>query len=217
MKKDPGPGSPLGDELRRPGNASTLVSEEFPTNKPDYCDLPTHVPDRSGITPVYRQTVAAVERLFLATGAPQEKAAEFAGLPDRYLAKMFHPDSPSGKQASWATLQRVLDVVAADGFTLTIEARPGPIFDALSHKFEMRYDRARAKPQTRRQLLAEWGRRGGLKKRELPLEERLKIARRLNRARKRKLSTEKRSKLASEASRARWLRRRKKKNPGASS
>ena len=212
---------PPKDEARRSRKTDGPVESAKPAistaPSPETQRTETHVTNRSGVVPIYRAIAAELERLFLATGAPQEKAAEFIGLPDRYIAKMFNPDSASGKQPSWPTVQRFVDFVASDGVTVKIIARPGPIFDALSRKFEMRFDKALANPRTRRQLLAEWGRRGGLKQRELSKDQRAKIGKRLNRARNLKLSKGKRSELAARAARARWLRHRERQKNGGQS
>lgn len=65
--------------------------------------------DRRDITPIYRAIVAEGVRHLLAMNIPLDKASEFCGLPDRYLNKALNPDSFSGRQMSWPSLQTFLD------------------------------------------------------------------------------------------------------------
>jgi hypothetical protein len=60
-------------------------------------------------------------------GLPQERFSEWAGLPERYFSKAIHPDTPSGRQAQWQTLQVMVDALFPCGFTVRIEAAPGEV------------------------------------------------------------------------------------------
>lgn len=160
--------------------------------------------DRCDITPVYRAVIAEAARHLLPMDISLDKASEFAGLPDRFLNKALNPDTPSGRQMGWRSLQTFFDLIFPDGFELRIKRKAGPQFDALSLKYAMRYDKAFAKAKTRREMLAEWGRKGGLKHSAATMA---KLGRRGARARRKKLPKEVRSELARRAARARWANR----------
>ena len=79
------------------------------------------------VTPLYRSIMIEVERRRLDLGLPQEKFGEWAGIADRSYAKYLHADAPSGRQATWETLQVICDALFPDGFKITIEAAPGAV------------------------------------------------------------------------------------------
>ena len=155
--------------------------------------------------PVCLSMMAAVERLRLARDIPMDRLSEFAGLAERAYSKSLYPDTSSGRQPRWETLQTILDVLAPDGIDITITPRTGPRLDAVRMRYELRYDKAMANHRTRRELLSEWGRRGGLKHSPQTMAA---IGRRGARARSKTLPPEKRSELARRASAARWAKRR---------
>jgi hypothetical protein len=133
--------------------------------------------------------------------------SEFLGLPDRYWSKMLSPHTSSGRQANWSTLQLVVDGLYPDGFDLKITPRRGPRLDVLRMKFAIMFDRKLANPLSRRELLAEWGRRGGTARwKNSTAEERKKFARKGGRSRARALAPELRTKLALHAAAVRHRR-----------
>jgi hypothetical protein len=129
-------------------------------------------------TPIFRAIMLECERRRIALGMSMEKFSEFAGLPDRYYAKALRADEPSGRQASWATMQVIFDALFPDGYDLCVNARSGPMLDALSMQYKVRYEQSMANGKTRRQHLSEIGRKGGATRasRQTP-EERSKQAR----------------------------------------
>src|SRR5262245_22107943 len=54
-----------------------------------------------------------------------QQCDDLSGLQDGYTAKMLHPAAPSGRQASWSSLQLLLDAIYPQGYRLTI--RPLPV------------------------------------------------------------------------------------------
>lgn len=147
-------------------------------------------------TSIYFAIMGEVERRRLALGIPMEKLSEFCGISDRAYSKYQAPDTSSGRQATWSVLQAIVDCLFADGLDLRIRARKGPKLDALSARYALKFDRAFADGRTRRELLSEWGSRGG---RSHDANHLTKIGRRGGRARREKLSAAKRSELARHA------------------
>lgn len=186
-----------------------LPQSTEPTKKPRRTKSASSA--RSHVTPLYRSIVQEARRMLLASGVAMEPVGELAGLADRHVNKFLNPDSPSGRQASWATLQSLLDTIAPDGFDVRLTRRRGPLLDAVRARFELRFDKAFSDARTRRELLAEWGGTGGRRKRELPEADRREIGRKLAAARTAKLAPAERTKLASQASAARWAKHRKSK------
>jgi general stress protein YciG len=128
-------------------------------------------------TPVYRAIILECERRRVALGMSMEKFSEFAGLPDRYYAKALRVDEPSGRQASWSTLQIIVDCLFPDGFDVQLKPKIGGQLDALSLMFKTRYEQALGNGKTRREHMAEIGRKGGAaRKANLSQEERSRIA-----------------------------------------
>lgn len=112
-------------------------------------------------TPVYRAIILGCEERRVALGMSMEKLSEFAGLPDRYYAKAVHVDEPSGRQASWQTLQIICDVLWPDGFGVAIKPHAGLRLDAQSLQFKVRYEQQLGNGKTRREFMSEIGRKGG--------------------------------------------------------
>jgi hypothetical protein len=104
-------------------------------------DLPCPYRRKSGGTDIYKQIMAKAERRRRKLGLSMERLSEFAGLPDRYFAKALYCDSASGRQASWALLQAMVDVLFADGFDVRITPRQGPRQAALMDEFHRRFQR----------------------------------------------------------------------------
>ena len=55
-----------------------------------------------------------------AVGLTMQVCDDIGGLQDGYVAKMLHPDAPSGRQARWETLQLLLDAIYPGGVRLRI-------------------------------------------------------------------------------------------------
>jgi hypothetical protein len=182
---------------RASGTAST--TSDIPTN-----GLTKENSSRTA-SALYLAIMAEIERRRIALGFPMEPLSEFAGLADRSYPKYLAPWAVAGRQANWQTLQIIADTLYPDGFELKIKACKGPKLDALRLKFALSFDRALANPVHRRELLAEWGTRGG---RQHSPERMRKLGRKGARARSRNLSPEMRSELARRAALARHGRAR---------
>lgn len=134
-------------------------------------------------TTIYRAIMLECERRRLALGFPMEKFSEYAGLPERYFPKALLADSPSGRQAQWATLQVIVDALFPTGFDVEIRARPGAPKDYDSLKAQLLQLRAHHDPRTQRELMSKIGKKGGeaargKPRRKLPRWRRRAIARR---------------------------------------
>lgn len=103
------------------------------------------------------QLRARIERL----GLPMWKCDDLSGLQDGYTAKLLHPDTPSGRQARWETMQLLVDALFPDGYeiiirpldakkALKLEVPSNPVVDARV-----------------RSVMRAMGRKGGLKSSEV--------------------------------------------------
>lgn len=70
-----------------------------------------------------------------------ENFSEFSGLADRSYQKLLHPDTPSGRQAQWQTLQSIVDVVFPDGFDIEIKPKSGPRLAEMQAEYARRYSK----------------------------------------------------------------------------
>lgn len=77
------------------------------------------------VTPLYCALVLEIERRRQAAGITMEMMSELMGTAERSYAKMLYPDTPSGRMASWDTMQRAIDVLFCDGFDVEIRRAPG--------------------------------------------------------------------------------------------
>ena len=72
-------------------------------------------------TAIYNAVMLEIERLRHAMGISMDLMSELMGGAERAYAKMLYPDTASGRQARWETVQRALDVVCPNGFRVRIE------------------------------------------------------------------------------------------------
>lgn len=112
------------------------------------------------VTSIYRALMLEVEARRVALGIPQEKFSEWAGLPDRYFPKALHADTPSGRQASWESLQRIIDALFPHGFDVIVRAKPGQVISATDMKARILAIRERENPETHREIMARRGHAG---------------------------------------------------------
>lgn len=139
-------------------------------------------------TKIYRAVVLELERRRRSLGLPLEKFGEYAGLPDRYVSKAVHSDTPSGRQAQWSTLEIWVDSLFPAGYDLIIKAKPGQVISADNLKAKLLRLTAINDPKTQREVMAELGRLGGKRSgesrlRKVPRWKRKLIARRAARQR----------------------------------
>lgn len=106
-------------------------------------------------TAIYRSIMLEIERRRLALGMPHWQVNDAAGTQDGYFAKMMLPDTPSGRQASWETLQLVIDALFPDGFEVIIRPTKDGALSADDQRRKMRFATAHTNPRTQRELMRE--------------------------------------------------------------
>lgn len=82
-------------------------------------------------TAIYRVIMVEFERQRLARGLSMAQVDDLAGTNDGHYAHMLYPDTPSGRQARWETVQDVADALFGRGFEINIVAINGPAPSAL--------------------------------------------------------------------------------------
>lgn len=70
---------------------------------------------------IYRAIVAECERQRLALGWPMWSVDEKAGTQDGYYGKAIYPDTPSGRQAQWNTLDLIVGALFGPDFQITLK------------------------------------------------------------------------------------------------
>lgn len=73
-------------------------------------------------TAIYRALMAACEGRRVELGLSMATVNDLAGLQDGFFAKMLYPDTPSGRQVRWETLQLAVEALFGKGFTVHIVA-----------------------------------------------------------------------------------------------
>ena len=138
-------------------------------------------------TGIYLAIMLEVERRRQALGFPMEKFSEYAGLPERYYSKALHPDTASGRQAQWGTLQIIIDALFPAGFDVVIKPRAGAAMNGDSLKAKLLRLQAAKDPKCQRELMRELGHAGRAQQlAKQPRWKRRAIARKAARARWRK-------------------------------
>lgn len=134
--------------------------------------------------PIYRAIVLELERRRLADGISMEKMSELMGTAERSYAKLVHSDDPSGRVATWGTLQMAVDVLFCDGVDLRIErAKPGSpkagnaVTTTAGTKRKIKNEVAYWNRPLRRQELMRLGALGGEARGKLPKERLSEIGR----------------------------------------
>jgi hypothetical protein len=83
--------------------------------------------------PLYRMLMMELERRRVALGWPMWKLDDKAGTQDGYYAKMLYPDTPTGRQARWETVQLVVDALFPEGIRqVTLEPENDALLTAPS-------------------------------------------------------------------------------------
>lgn len=145
-------------------------------------------------TAIYRAIMLAVDERRQALGWPMWMLDDKAGIADRLYAKLLHADAKSGRQAQWATLQDICDALYPDGFEVLILAKKGQTpADVETFKRKLQHIAATFNAKSRRELMAEIGRRASPEARRMG---RLKIPRSRRKA------------IAKQAALVRWQRKR---------
>lgn len=158
---------------------------------------------------IYLAIVRAVDRRIRTLGWTMEDCDTRAGLPDRYVAKAPHPNTASGRQASWQSLQCLIGALYPNGVRVRLE--PLPITDARQLERLRKQEPLRkfGGCDRRKFDLLEFSRRGGIagakaRNEKLTPQRRSAIARKAARARQAKLTPQERAEIARDAARARW-------------
>jgi hypothetical protein len=71
-------------------------------------------------TPLYLAIVEQIRRQILRREWTMWKCDDRSGVQDGYTAKMIHPNTPSGRQARWHTLQDLLEALFPAGMTVEL-------------------------------------------------------------------------------------------------
>lgn len=73
-------------------------------------------------TAIYRELMAVLEGRRVELGLSMATVNDLAGLQDGFFAKMLYPDTPSGRQARWETVQLAVEALFGKGFSVQIVA-----------------------------------------------------------------------------------------------
>lgn len=120
-------------------------------------DAAPAAPTRAGVTGFYRAVVEQLHTRIRRLGIPMWRCDDLSGLQDGYTAKLLHPDTPSGRQARWETLQLLVDAIFPDGYEIIIRPKDGTKAAKLQPASNPVVD-ARV-----RSVMSMMGRKGGLK------------------------------------------------------
>ena len=140
-------------------------------------------------TPIYRALMVAIETRRQELGLPMWKVDDAAGTPDGYFPKALWPDTPSGRQANWDTVQTLIETLWPDGFTLTVKEKNGASMPASKQRVAVRFAGARFDAEKRADWMTELSKKGASKG---------------GHARADKLSKRRRHRIARKAAKARW-------------
>jgi hypothetical protein len=138
--------------------------------------------------------VLELERRRLAVGISMERMSELMGTAERSYAKLLYPETSSGRMAQWPTMQSAVDVLYCDGLIVRLV----PVLGRLSTEAVgvrttegtrrlIKAEAARWDAKMQRQVLSDFGRRGGV-------------------ARAASLSAARRKAIARKAAKARWAK-----------
>jgi hypothetical protein len=141
-------------------------------------------------TEIYRAITLECERRRQQLGWAMWKVDDAAGLQDGHYAKLLHADRRSGRCVQWPTLQLVISALFPRGFDLVLKHKIGDPLTAESHHLKVMFAAADNNRLSRRELMRELGRRGGIARREnlkaMPHAERLAIAKKARKTRRKK-------------------------------
>jgi hypothetical protein len=132
-------------------------------------------------TGIYRSIVVELERQRHARGYSMDVMSELMGVAERSYAKMVHPDTASGRQASWDKLQKAVDVLFCEGFEVVIRKGGVAVEMGPGTKRLIRHSAAHFDSRTQRELMREIGLKGAsnggnMRARKLGVRRRKEIA-----------------------------------------
>lgn len=129
------------------------------------------------VVPLYRAVMLEFERRRLHLGLSMEALSDRVGFADRYYAKTLYPDTPSGRQARWETLQEIADALFPEGYDIEIRPKTGLRLGAEDLKCKIRFAAAPTDRKSQRDLMRELGRKGAAARAKLPANRLKQIAR----------------------------------------
>lgn len=112
---------------------------------------------RAPATSIYVAVASELHARIRRLGVTMWECDDGAGLQDGYTAKLLHPDTPSGRQARWETLQLLVDWLYPEGFVLVIRPKTN------SGPKGTQKERNKTVDQRVRSVMMAMGRQGGLK------------------------------------------------------
>jgi hypothetical protein len=125
------------------------------------------VPPNAGravpVPAVYYALLAEIERHRLQLGIPMWKLDDAAGTQSRYYAKALYADTPSGRIATWGSVQMIVAALFPEGFSIRIEPKKQGCAPASAHRVSIRFSGARYDFEARRDWMTELSKRGASK------------------------------------------------------
>lgn len=110
----------------------------------------------------YRALMVVFERQRLAMGYSMDEVDRIAGTQDGYFAKMLYPDTPTGRQALWPTVDIVAEALFGRDFEIVISGRNEPLVSALTIDKGASTNALKNRHWRHSRHFAELGRLGGL-------------------------------------------------------
>ena len=107
---------------------------------------------RAAVSDVYRALAAQLHDRIRKLGLPMWQCDDLSGLQDGYTAKVLHPDTSSGRQPGWLTLDLLMGALFPDGYDIIVKPRDGrralkltaprnPVVDARDRAVFQKYGR----------------------------------------------------------------------------
>jgi len=138
--------------------------------------------------PLYRALMLEIERRRLALGISMEELSDRAGVADRYFPKMLYADSPRGRQATWTSIQEIVDALFPEGVDIELRPKKGGRLGPEDLRCKIRFASAPKDPRTHRELMRELAAKGGKARAErwknMTRAERLAVAKKARKTRK---------------------------------
>lgn len=83
-------------------------------------------------TSLYRSLMEVIERRRGELGLAMAAVDDLAGTQDGYYAKMIYPDTPSGRQARWETVDLVVQALFGREFSIDLGGNNGAMLSRVS-------------------------------------------------------------------------------------
>src|SRR5262249_46872894 len=72
------------------------------------------------VSPFYQAVARALEWRIVELGLTMHQVDDASGLQDGHCAKLLHPDTPTGRQASWPSLDLLVGALSRAGYEVLI-------------------------------------------------------------------------------------------------